>query len=653
MAIDALPNARIPELPPSAGPQSGFLLAMYNPLKNLTENVKVDFFTPGLTSQNFEWMSDMPYLDDEVVTRKGGWYQALSDVPENVEPGEDGGLYWQSINKSQSGFVFWQAGVFSETSVFVLYDVNQNPLDPNIQMFWLKDTTRPYVSVDIEAEILADDWEQLFVSATGGISLGDLFPDTYFVSPLGNDATAQPGDLGKPYTPAGALMAASSGDKITFLPGYYMIDYGMAKDGISYTTLGGDVIIEIFGTNTVLFDYSPSSSTLPIFITGYFFYKINGPGCAFFKGNDAAANYRPHFVTWLLMECWEGSYGIIFPRFSTAAQFDGQIDVDTAFTGFAMSTPLSSNFAESRGGKIDVRVNNMSAKPGFGGSSFKGYIVQINYYSNDVLAGFADGFSIVQDCLWTLNIVQNAGCTSKMPSGGTFNVNLTGGSYDFRGASKLQIDGFYKNANLLFNVTDGVYISGRLDTCYVFSNSDKLVISGESNDTELGGNSLVLYGLHIGMHFGVNSRVGWLKVFGTIIFKVGAFIAFDGNARMEVSSSGKIIGDYAGAFINMRTQPNNKLFVIGGQIINKSAGQPVIGFVDSGNVQTVILKSAVLVSNGGNTINVGATANAVLKIMGTSYMNNALGGAGAGAVVYPIDPVGSLIVNPDVEIMDF
>jgi len=154
-------NKRIPGLDPSSGITLGMLLAVYNPTNDKTEKISVSEFTTSVSTQNFEWLTDTAYNEDDVVTRSGKWWQAQQAVSANIAPGTDV-AYWAEISKSPSGFVFWQAGVFTEDEVFVLYEIAGITY-----IFRLDNATRPFVSTDFEDEFASGDWE-----AIGGITVG-------------------------------------------------------------------------------------------------------------------------------------------------------------------------------------------------------------------------------------------------------------------------------------------------------------------------------------------------------------------------------------------------------------------------------------------------------------------------------------------------
>lgn len=158
----SLPNARIDQLPQnSAIPPVGYI-AMRNMTTGVTERVEIHSLIQEEVSSNFEWVSDNDpgYQTDDVVTRSGNWYQSLIDDNLNIPPETDPAS-WDLIPKSASGFVLWAAGVYPQDDVFVLKEVSNT-----LYVFKLASVTRPYVSADFDAELLAGDWEQMVVIST-------------------------------------------------------------------------------------------------------------------------------------------------------------------------------------------------------------------------------------------------------------------------------------------------------------------------------------------------------------------------------------------------------------------------------------------------------------------------------------------------------
>lgn len=166
-----LVNSDFPHLPKNGTFTGDDILAMWNFVTGRTESVKVkDLAAFGNTTQNFEWVTPHPYLTDEVVTRGGNWYQALVNN-NGVTPGTDPAT-WALITKSSSGLVMWVAGVFPQDEVFVLSDHKGY-----IDLYQLIDSTKPFVSSDIEVEELAEQWESIIspkVSKAATLASGTL-----------------------------------------------------------------------------------------------------------------------------------------------------------------------------------------------------------------------------------------------------------------------------------------------------------------------------------------------------------------------------------------------------------------------------------------------------------------------------------------------
>lgn len=147
-------NQRIPEMPPMASLPSGGLVPVYNPITGLTE--KFDLSTLATSSSaDARWVSTFSYSEGEIVTYDGKIWESI--VPgSNSNTGNvpiEGAGFWTERSKSQSGLTMYVPGVFTETEVFVL-----NNLDGYIQLYNLASATRPYNSTDFNLEFAQGDW---------------------------------------------------------------------------------------------------------------------------------------------------------------------------------------------------------------------------------------------------------------------------------------------------------------------------------------------------------------------------------------------------------------------------------------------------------------------------------------------------------------
>jgi len=174
----SLPNARFNQLKPTAGLKKGFLGAVLNMDTNVTESFDFgDLLVSNITG-NFEWLPDTPYANEYARTWQGLWWQAQSDVPANIVPGTDGGVYWQQIGKSPSGLVFWQAGVYPQDTVVVLKDMSIALDETDVRMYLLHSSVpRPFVSSDFNTELSDGKWILLFAPGAGGgvVTLREVF----------------------------------------------------------------------------------------------------------------------------------------------------------------------------------------------------------------------------------------------------------------------------------------------------------------------------------------------------------------------------------------------------------------------------------------------------------------------------------------------
>lgn len=102
-------------------------------------------------TNNFEWLSDTEYDEDDIVTYGGHIWQSEVDENENFIPGSDDSK-WVLLTKGQL-WIRWAAGTFIETDVFVI-----RLIDGEDHIVQLTNVTRPYVSADFDTEYTAGDW---------------------------------------------------------------------------------------------------------------------------------------------------------------------------------------------------------------------------------------------------------------------------------------------------------------------------------------------------------------------------------------------------------------------------------------------------------------------------------------------------------------
>jgi hypothetical protein len=155
----ALTNARIIELDEISVVNAGSFFVIYDIVAGITYKIKVDNFITT-SDQNFNWVSNYEYDEDEVVTDAGRWWQSLQNGNEGHIPTE--GAWWTEISKSSgSSLKMWAAGVYTETEVFVVGVVSGV-----YQIYRLADATRPYVSSNFTTELAAAKWVPLTASST-------------------------------------------------------------------------------------------------------------------------------------------------------------------------------------------------------------------------------------------------------------------------------------------------------------------------------------------------------------------------------------------------------------------------------------------------------------------------------------------------------
>jgi len=187
-----LSNARFNQLPVNAVLKPGYVGVVLNIEKDVTEQFDFAQLLLSTTSGSYEWLPDTAYVDGDARIWQGFWWLALQDVPENIVPGTDAEVYWQQIDKSPSGFVFWAPGVYSDDVVTVLKDVSIAQDNSDVRAYWLKSNTRPYVSSDFDTELTAGDWSLLFSSPAAPVSQfrGDFDASVNAFPSIGGSGTA-------------------------------------------------------------------------------------------------------------------------------------------------------------------------------------------------------------------------------------------------------------------------------------------------------------------------------------------------------------------------------------------------------------------------------------------------------------------------------
>jgi len=148
-----LPSAPIIAFQEYSDPKAGDYLPIVEVASGKTLKIKAQYFGQSAPSTSYKWIPSFDYPVDAIVEHEGKWYKSLQ-TPNlgknpNLEP-----TYWELQTKAAAGFVFWEPGVYTGEPVFVLYEIAPG----DIQIFYLQDPTRPYLSEDFEAELIAGDW---------------------------------------------------------------------------------------------------------------------------------------------------------------------------------------------------------------------------------------------------------------------------------------------------------------------------------------------------------------------------------------------------------------------------------------------------------------------------------------------------------------
>lgn len=150
----SLPNSDFRHLDQAPGFGADWVIAIQDNVTGETLKIQISNFTPaGSNPNDIQWSILTEYNENEIVTYGGFIWQSLNDANTGNFPTE--GVWWTKLTKSPSGFVLWVAGVYLDTEVYVLHDLNGL-----IQLFRLADiVTRPFVSTNFYNEYALSKWE--------------------------------------------------------------------------------------------------------------------------------------------------------------------------------------------------------------------------------------------------------------------------------------------------------------------------------------------------------------------------------------------------------------------------------------------------------------------------------------------------------------
>jgi hypothetical protein len=165
-------DKRIPELPPKQSQSKFGPIAIYDPFIDNTVQIKVQEAL-GAVRADIDWQADSNYLQNDYVLYLGytAWKSRINSNQGNV-PAENSN--WTQITLSPADGITltaWAAGLFTYDNSVIVYN-NQ---------IWFLQTTAPFESSDIDAEIIAGDWatvvdtsSTLFIPTGGNFTAIDI-----------------------------------------------------------------------------------------------------------------------------------------------------------------------------------------------------------------------------------------------------------------------------------------------------------------------------------------------------------------------------------------------------------------------------------------------------------------------------------------------
>jgi len=474
--------------------------------------------------------------------------------------------------------------------------------------------------------------------------VGDSFPSTYFVSPLGNDSTGVKGDYTKPFTPQGAVSIASPGDSISFLPGIYTINANIAKNGVAYSTFGGKVTIIVDQLDAVVFDFdSLPVSALDVSIQGDFDYIITNGGNVFkFKG---AATTQKYVVKWANAYQYSGVF-MLMPYSFDGGVFEGNIEIDSASTTPAIK--CSSSSSTEGAGVMNLRITNSSTSsyaiiPWFGG-----FIFNISYQGTYFgLFGAPLNGGGNDKNVYVLNVKQASGCTTYL-SNGDYSGSFDGGQVTLFSSANVNINARLVGCTLNAGPATSSKITAQASNVTIINDQvTVLKLDGTWKDcyyTRTSTSLCVLEGQFYNFQF--NSSGGILKITGYVRLRDNTSLFVYANEYLEIS--GKMVGNAQQILKLSQGSP----IVISGSIKQLNPDYPAIKTETGGYVHSLTLKNAVIEGGGASAsgISIDLPDGLDLKLYGKSYCNKAL--AGTGPINYIVGTADDFIVDPDVSVID-
>lgn len=473
-----------------------------------------------------------------------------------------------------------------------------------------------------------------------GISIAS-FPDTYFVSPDGNDTTGTKGDIARPFTPAGAAALAVAGDTIAFMPGEYNISSNIAKSGVNYTTFGGAVYITNNTPGLYLFNYEFSGVTIGATISGDFHFILNSAGGGIIRCHDAFGSGLTYTFKFATADVTDGNF-VVLPRTGRASLFEGSVNISG---GIAFRGTISGNVSEGLGSSLNFRISSTSIDPVCSFNT-RNYKFDISFLSE---TGALSDNGITSSAINNLSILkvnQPSGKTSYLPQG-AISASLRGGQYIAVNGGKFQLSGEVYNCTLTAN-SSYLSVDGYFDSVVFYNNQATLYeIDGVSNNCSHAHASsaelTIIKGKHYDIDFG--SSTPRVRIEGQVHLLAGTRIV----ANNILIIAGLVVADVSTSAILVNTM-SSYVEIIGGKIKNKNVSGTCITN-SAGFVPTLRLDSAKLFSsNGSETIlvNTGSGGGMDLELLNKSYANVGI----TNSPTYIFEPSGNYFVDADVTIQE-
>jgi|GEM_PF-5150286 len=469
-----------------------------------------------------------------------------------------------------------------------------------------------------------------------------FFPTTIFVSPMAVQEGVI-GDVSRPFTVDAAMSVLSAGSTLCFLPGSYVINFNIARNGVMYKTLLGEVTITVNQINRTLFDYEQlDDSAEPVVIDGEFTFRLQALNSSIFKFSTKPTA-RKYFVRWRNCVQQDGTF-MHAPLNIDGGVFEGRIDLEAASLYPAIKCNEGAPSAGTALMKLVVRnlsLSNYATIP-----NFQGFTFDINFYGTTYGLFGPTTVPTTGHNHYNLTIRQGAPCHTYL-QGGSYDISIEGGAVHVVADSRVDMRGYMKNCVLVAHENSSSSINLNAVGSYIINDKVAILrIGGTWKTTQFfktGPGLCILEGHFDGMQF--NSSCGILKITGVVSLTPTTSIQVDEPDQLTIT--GKLFGNSVQLLL-LNGSPHT---FISGILKQKGEYSIAIKGTGSGKASVLSLNNAIIEvgANALSCIEVNNPDSLTLKLFGGSHTNKPLQVAN---LTYALGRNNQIIVSSQVTITE-